>query len=117
MRRHRLTLVAAGLVAAVAGALAQTAAPPTTSASADARFDRVAAVVQAKMTEIGVPGVALGVLAEGQIRTRGFGVTNLDHPLPVTDDTLFQIGSISKTFSGTAIMRLVERGQLRLEDP
>jgi len=64
-----------------------------------------------------VPGVALGILADGEIRTRGFGVTSVDHPLPVTDDTLFQIGSISKTFTGTAIMRLVEQNQLRLDDP
>ena len=49
--------------------------------------------------------------------TRGFGVTNIDHPLPVTDDTLFQIGSISKTFTGTAMMRLVEQNRLHLDDP
>ena len=83
----------------------------------DARFDRIAAMVQEKMKELGVPGVALGILADGEVRTRGFGVTNIDHPLPVTDDTLFQIGSISKTFTGTAIMRLVEQNKLRLDDP
>jgi CubicO group peptidase (beta-lactamase class C family) len=40
--------------------------------------------------------------------TRGFGVTNLDHPLPVTADTLFQVGSITKTFTGTVVLQLVE---------
>jgi CubicO group peptidase (beta-lactamase class C family) len=85
--------------------------------AADPRFDRVADAVQSQMKELGVPGVALGILADGQMRTRAFGVTNVDHPLPVTDETLFQIGSISKTFTGTAIMRLVEQGKLRLDDP
>ena len=47
--------------------------------------------------------------------TAGFGVTNVDSPLDVTDETLFQIGSITKTFTGTAIMRLVEQGELDLD--
>jgi CubicO group peptidase (beta-lactamase class C family) len=106
-----LGLVFLAALAAVS-ARGQTPAP-----AADARFDRVADVVQAQIKELGVPGVALGILADGQVRTRAFGVTNVDHPLPVTDDTLFQIGSISKTFTGTAIMRLVEQGRLRLDDP
>ena len=48
---------------------------------------------------------------------RASAVTNVDHPLPVTDDTLFQIGSISKTFTGTLLMRLVEQGKLDLDTP
>jgi CubicO group peptidase (beta-lactamase class C family) len=64
-----------------------------------------------------VPGVALGVLHDGQEHTAGFGVTNVEHPLPVTPTTLFQIGSISKTFTGTAIMRLVAQQRLNLDIP
>jgi CubicO group peptidase (beta-lactamase class C family) len=62
-----------------------------------------------------VPGAVVGVLHRGEVRSAGFGITNIDHPLPVTDDTLFQIGSITKTFTGTALMRLVEMGKLNLE--
>ncbi|MBN1933580.1 MAG: beta-lactamase family protein, partial [Anaerolineae bacterium] len=62
-----------------------------------------------------VPGVAVGILHDGKMRTAGFGVTNADHPLPVTDETLFQIGSITKTFTCLAVMRLVERGKLDLQ--
>lgn len=102
-----------------AGSLAVSGAerPQSPAPAPDARFDRIAQIVQDKMKELGVPGVALGILADGEVRTRGFGVTNVDHPLPVTEDTLFQIGSISKTFTGTAIMRLVEQNKLRLDDP
>ncbi len=46
-----------------------------------------------------------------------FGVTSVEHPLDVDADTLFQIGSITKTFLGTAVMRLVERGDLGLDEP
>jgi CubicO group peptidase (beta-lactamase class C family) len=113
-RRPRPLLLALVLLAAVCTRPTFGQAP---SATPDPKFDRVADAVQTQMKELGVPGVALGILADGQVRTRAFGVTSVDHPLPVTDDTLFQIGSISKTFTGTAIMRLVEQGRLRLDDP
>lgn len=85
--------------------------------AADRAFERLAALVTEKMNEHQIPGVSLGILRDGMITTRGFGVTNVDHPLPVTDRTLFQIGSITKTFTGTAMMRLVDQGKVRLEAP
>ncbi|MBI4474816.1 MAG: beta-lactamase family protein [Acidobacteria bacterium] len=85
--------------------------------SDDPRFERVADLVAQKMVEYGVPGVALGVSHEGKTITRGFGVVSVDNPLRVTDETLFQIGSISKTFTGTLVMRLVEEGKLKLDEP
>ncbi len=54
----------------------------------------------------------LGILHEGREYVAGFGVTNVDHPLTVDGDTLFQIGSTTKTVTGTAAMRLVEMGRL-----
>jgi CubicO group peptidase (beta-lactamase class C family) len=41
----------------------------------------------------------------------------VEHPLPVTPDTLFQIGSITKTFTGTMLMQLAERRQVDLDAP
>jgi CubicO group peptidase (beta-lactamase class C family) len=117
IRTLRLTFVVAAVALLIGGVSAHRQSPVTTAVGVDPRFDRVVAAVEEKMTKLRVPGLALGVLADGQVRTRGFGITNVDHPLPVTDDTLFQIGSISKTFTGTAIMRLVERQQLSLDDP
>ncbi len=69
------------------------------------------------MKELRIPGVAIGVYNSGDVSTQGYGVTNLDHPLPVDDDTLFQIGSITKTFVGTMTMILVEKGKLDLDEP
>ncbi|MGA9351012.1 MAG: serine hydrolase domain-containing protein [Anaerolineae bacterium] len=85
------------------------------SASHEANWDRLGEFVAKVIEEKGVPGVAVGILHKGETVTAGFGVTNVDHPLPVTDETLFQIGSITKTFTGTAIMRLVEMGKLDLD--
>jgi CubicO group peptidase (beta-lactamase class C family) len=77
----------------------------------------VAAVVQAAMVRCQVPGVAVGIVQGDQSEISGFGVNNVDHPLSVDADTLFQIGSITKTVVGTAAMRLVERGELALDVP
>lgn len=64
-----------------------------------------------------VPGCAVGLLADGEIEAAGFGVTSVENPLDVTPDTLFQIGSISKTFTGTVAMQLVDEGRLDLDVP
>ncbi len=82
-----------------------------------AKFDQVAEAVKAVMQEHHIPGVALGALVGDQLYTAGLGVTSVDNPLPVTDETLFQIGSVTKTFTATAIMRLVEMGKLELDAP
>jgi CubicO group peptidase (beta-lactamase class C family) len=78
-------------------------------------WDRLGEMVTQMMKKTGVPGVAVGILHKGETATAGFGVTNAEHPLPVTDETLFQIGSITKTFTGTALMRLVEARQVELD--
>ena len=64
-----------------------------------------------------MPGVAIGILDNGVITTRGLGVTNVNEPLPVTEDTVFPIASISKTFAATMMMRLVEQGKVDLKAP
>ncbi|MCQ3929475.1 MAG: penicillin-binding protein [Chloroflexi bacterium] len=64
-----------------------------------------------------VPGLALA-LVEGEeiFYARGFGVTSIeDGGVPVTPQTLFRIGSITKPMTGTLIMRLVEMGILELD--
>ena len=69
------------------------------------------------MAEYGVPGVGLGILADGQTQVRVFGMTSLDDPQPVRDDTLFTIASVSKTMTATAVMKLVDQGRLDLRTP
>jgi CubicO group peptidase (beta-lactamase class C family) len=73
--------------------------------------------IEAGMARYHVPGVAVGVFYQGQEYVRGYGVANVDYPQPVDGDTLFRIGSSTKTFTGTVVMRLVEQGQLDLDAP
>lgn len=64
------------------------------------------------------PGAALGVVHHGQlVYSRGYGSANLDYNLPITPDTIFDIGSVSKQFTAAAIALLAQRGKLSLDDP
>lgn len=64
------------------------------------------------------PGLSLALTTkDGLIATRAYGVANADSRDPVTEETLFQIGSISKHFVAVACMRLFEQGRLDLQAP
>ena len=78
------------------------------------QFEKIREQVEAWREELGVPGVTFGVTVSGESYTAGAGVTSVENPLPVTDRTLFQIGSITKTVTATAMLRLVEEGRLDL---
>lgn len=64
-----------------------------------------------------VPGIAVGILDDDQVETYGYGISSIDTQYPVRTDTLFQIGSISKIFTTTMIMRLVDEGLVDLDAP
>lgn len=71
------------------------------------------------MSKVNVPAVALSVMNEQEILyARGFGLTSVEEGgVPVTPRTLFRIGSVTKPLVSTAIMCLVENGQLDLDQP
>lgn len=114
LRREFLALSSVPALAAVGRAQGRPSSRPP---AADRRFAAVADLVQAKMREYRVPAVGLAVWSDGHETLRGFGVTSLDDPQPVTGDTLFTIASISKTMTATAVMRLVQEGRVDLRAP
>ena len=73
--------------------------------------------VAALAEELSVPGLAVGVLCGDEERYAFHGVTSVDNPLDVDESTLFQFGSTGKTFTATAIMHLVEQGDVDLAAP
>lgn len=105
-----------GLVLAVA---AQIAPPHAQSVrlAASAR-DTVDRFVAAEMARTRIPGIALAVVRAGKvIKAEGYGVADLEHGIPVTPQTVFKIGSVSKQFIATGIMLLVQDGRLAVDDP
>ncbi len=83
----------------------------------DPRFDDMSDLIEAKMAEYRITGVAFGLSKNGASQRRGFGLTNVDNPQPITPDTVFPIASISKTVVGTALMRLHDQGRVDVEAP
>src|SRR5215475_3201079 len=64
-----------------------------------------------------VPGIAVGVFADGKVTYSSYGVTDITHPAAVDENTLFVIASVTKTFTATAIMHLVANGKVDLDAP
>ncbi len=70
------------------------------------------------MRRFKVPGLAISILQDGQvIYEKGFGARNLEENLPMTQNTLIGIGSISKSFTAMLILQFQEEGLLNIEDP
>jgi len=89
----------------------------STSHITNTKFRKVSKKIVSEMKRLEVPGVAVGIYQKGREFTAGFGITNMEHPLAITEETLFQTGSISKTFTGTVLMMLVEQGKVDLDAP
>lgn len=70
------------------------------------------------MEEHNVPGFTIGVVKDGTVvYSRAFGMKNLDTREKLTTHSLFHQASLTKPFVGTAIMQIVEKGKVNLEDP
>jgi CubicO group peptidase (beta-lactamase class C family) len=65
----------------------------------------------------GSPGCALGVAQDGEfVYKKGYGQANLDWDIPITPETVFYVGSVSKQFTAATIVLLAGRGKLSLDD-
>lgn len=74
------------------------------------RFDEL-------LAEHGVPGATLAVLAGDEVHALASGILNLDTGVEATTDSMFQLASITKTYTATVFMRLVEQGLVTLDTP
>lgn len=81
-------------------------------------FGAIDDVVRVAMEESGTPGLALAITSEDHLLYVGhYGFADLTHRTPVTDQTLFQIGSISKSFTALALMHLWDEGTFDPQTP
>jgi CubicO group peptidase (beta-lactamase class C family) len=91
--------------------------PSTLATDASPEFRTVVEALVAAMQEHQVPGAAIGLLAGDREEHATLGLASLSSLRPVTPETLFQIGSLSKTYTATAIWRLIDEGALDLDAP
>ena len=114
MNRCRRSLVA---VAAVAGGLLL----PNLHAQQLSRLDlliKIDAIVEQAIADGPIAAVSIGVRQGGEtVVAKGYGLADLENDVQATEHTVYRIGSITKQFTATAIMLLVEDGKLSLDDP
>lgn len=84
----------------------------------DTAFAPAEAAIRAAMEKSGIPGAAVAVVVGDKVVwTKGFGVANAETGAPVTPDTLFQIGSVTKSFTAAAILAAAADGAIALDKP
>nr|WP_237380088.1 class C beta-lactamase [Cupriavidus sp. SW-Y-13] len=84
--------------------------------SVDPVREAVDAAIRPILAEYKVPGMAAAVTVDGKHRVFNFGVASRQSGQPVTDATIFEIGSVSKTFTATLGAYVQARGALSLDD-
>src|SRR5688572_2255553 len=91
-----------------------TLCPPSRAHAQVERLDRLMAQAMAKFA---LPGGQLAVVKDGRlVHSRGYGYADVEHKIKVRTDSRFRLGSVAKTITQIAILTLVDRGKLRLED-
>lgn len=73
-------------------------------------------IIEPLMARFAIPGMAVAVLNKGQTTFYSYGVTSTDRGEPVTPRTLFEIGSLSKTFTATLASYAVQQHKMQLRD-
>ena len=104
-------------IATVASALlSATAAAGTPAPTAPGRVDAIDQAIEAQMAKARIVGVGAAIIVNKRVAwTKGYGFADKEHGLPFTPDTVMNIGSISKTITGAALMHAVQEGKLSLD--
>jgi len=95
---------------------AQPGTPPVTiNATTE---EALAKDIPALMEKAGVPGLSISVIRNGKaVWTDSFGVRSEETKKPVTNDTMFNVGSLSKPVFAYGVLKLVDAGKLKLDEP
>jgi N-acyl-D-amino-acid deacylase len=80
--------------------------------------DVIDSIVREEMAAQRIPGMAVAMIQRNRvISAKGYGLANVEHQVAVSDQTIFQSGSLGKQFTAAALMLQVEDGKLALTDP
>ncbi|HVR63821.1 MAG TPA: serine hydrolase domain-containing protein, partial [Polyangia bacterium] len=120
----RAAAAAAGASKSLAVPVVAARAPPPAFADPErraklaARFPALESYFAGQRTAHQLPSLAAGVVIDGELAfAKGFGARDLGGTQPVDADTVYRIGSITKTFTSLAILNLRDQGKLALDDP
>lgn len=83
-----------------------------------AQTDSIDVFMQSQMQNRKIPGLQLAIVRNGKIiKTGNYGLANVQDSIAVNNNTVFTINSITKAFTGVAILQLAESGKLKLNSP
>lgn len=86
-------------------------------AAISVKADKVDDFVRSRLAERNIPGAAVAVIKNGKIiKTKGYGVASVEFNVPVTTETVFEIGSVSKQITAAGIILLMEDGKVNLDE-
>jgi CubicO group peptidase (beta-lactamase class C family) len=78
--------------------------------------DEIDDYIKQQMSDRRIPGLQLAIVKDNKIvKTANYGLSNIQDSVPVSNQTVFTINSMTKAFTGVAIMQLVEQGKLSLD--
>jgi CubicO group peptidase (beta-lactamase class C family) len=87
-------------------------------ATACAQSDAVDSYIELQVASRHIPGLSVAVVRDGKVVfAKGYGMANLELSVPARPDTVYELASVSKQFTATAVMLLVDEGKLKLDDP
>src|SRR5579883_1318379 len=82
-----------------------------------AHADKIDDYVRGQMQEQHIPGLSLAVVRNGKVvKAKGYGFADLEQRTPATPETMYELASVTKQFTATAIMLLVQDGKVGLDD-
>ncbi|MBX9666536.1 MAG: beta-lactamase family protein [Candidatus Obscuribacterales bacterium] len=88
------------------------------SGDMSSRLSQIDGMVNQRMTALGVPAYCLVVIKNRQVVfQKPYGFANVDKQIPATNDTVFGLASLTKTFTALTLLSLVDRGLVGLDDP
>jgi CubicO group peptidase (beta-lactamase class C family) len=122
MRRRRSIITVTLLVCGIRGlwlkdqrGLCQTSEKTLAQVAQTEKIDRY---ITEQMQVRRIPGVAIAVVENGKmVLKKAYGTANLETDTPVKTNSIFELASITKPFTATAIMMLIERDKVKLDEP
>ncbi|MGE7024207.1 serine hydrolase domain-containing protein [Solibacillus cecembensis] len=88
--------------------------PKIVQADSNEKIQKIEQFVEEQRKKSKIPGMSVVIVEKGQtVYQKGFGYADIEAEIPVTNNTLFEIGSTTKAFTGLAILQLEKEGRLK----
>ncbi len=81
------------------------------------QLDEIDKFISKQVTDQKITGLSIGIIVNGKIvMAKGYGLANIEHNIPATQNSVYKIGSLSKQLVATGIMTLVQSGKIKITD-